>query len=78
MREKSEEGKDKKKSKLMCLLMMAQSKQEKDYTRSDEKSFLGIKANGPVFLGSFLIVFALVVINLSSIKNIVTVCTDFE
>ncbi|MCL3780546.1 BCCT family transporter [Prolixibacteraceae bacterium JC049] len=33
---------------------------EKNYTRSDEKSFWGIKANGTVFIGAFLIVFALV------------------
>jgi choline/glycine/proline betaine transport protein len=30
------------------------------YRRSDEKSFLNIKANGPVFLGSFIIIFFLV------------------
>lgn len=33
----------------------------KNYTRSDEKSFWGIKANGTVFLGALLIVMSLVV-----------------
>lgn len=37
---------------------------EKNYTRSDEKSFLGIKANGTVFLASFIIVFILVAVTL--------------
>ncbi|MFA8436325.1 MAG: BCCT family transporter [Marinifilaceae bacterium] len=36
------------------------SKEEKDFVRSDHKSFWGIKANGPVFVTSFLIIFALV------------------
>ncbi|MDQ2178697.1 BCCT family transporter [Marinifilum sp. D714] len=34
--------------------------EEKVYVRSDRKSFLGIKANGTVFITSFLVVFALV------------------
>ncbi|GAB7088085.1 BCCT family transporter [Marinifilum fragile] len=34
--------------------------EEKVYVRSDRKSFLGIKANGTVFVSSFLVVFALV------------------
>lgn len=38
--------------------------QENSYVRSDNKTFLGIKANGPVFVTSFLIVFALVAITL--------------
>ncbi len=33
---------------------------KQQHTRSDEKTFLGIKANGPVFITSFLIILALV------------------
>ncbi len=36
----------------------------KEHTRSDEKTFLGIKANGPVFVGSFLIILTLVLATL--------------
>jgi len=50
-------------SKLLKLLtnkIKKDNNSEKTYTRSDEKSFFGIKANGPVFIGSFLVVFILV------------------
>ncbi len=36
----------------------------KTHTRSDEKTFLGIKANGPVFITSFLIILTLVLTTL--------------
>ncbi len=36
----------------------------KQHTRSDEKTFLGIKANGPVFISSFLIILVLVLTTL--------------
>ncbi|MFA8435045.1 MAG: BCCT family transporter [Marinifilaceae bacterium] len=46
--------------KAIAVALQKNQSNEKNYTRSDEKTFLGIKANGPVFLCSFLIIFALV------------------
>ncbi len=48
----------------IAVALRGSKRKDKDYTRSDEKSFFGIKANGVVFLSSFLIIFALVAITL--------------
>ncbi|MEQ9437819.1 MAG: BCCT family transporter [Cyclobacteriaceae bacterium] len=37
---------------------------EQNYQRSDEKTFLGIKANGPVFISSFAVILILVAVTL--------------
>ncbi|TAJ14611.1 BCCT family transporter [Marinilabiliaceae bacterium JC017] len=50
-----------KSSRAIAWVIKRNRKEEKSYTRSDKKTFLGIKANGPVFLSSFLIIFTLVV-----------------
>lgn len=39
---------------------LSKKKGDKRYIRSDEKSFMGIQINGPVFIGSFIVVLVLV------------------
>ncbi|TAJ14610.1 BCCT family transporter [Marinilabiliaceae bacterium JC017] len=44
----------------MAWVVKRNRKADKNYTRSDKKTFLGIKANGPVFLTSFLVILGVV------------------